>query len=372
MCSRKARASTFDNSNVVEEDVNSVETTGARAALRFDINESFDATVGLLYQDLTANGHSDMSEGFGDLRQVRFEDESLDDEWYQASLTVNAALPFGDLVVAASYFDRKFAYEADATDYEFSFNCPRYDTLGNLNPPPPFCQANYVIYDFGGDPRGFATNNENTRITTVEARLQSNNDAESRWSWLGGVFYSREAGHTSFDSFARDYQDSPAFAYFSYYEQNLSGNPLAPTELWFLGRYETELEQRAVFGEIGFDITENFTITAGGRWFEYDRTFNLHQESPEGFSGASLTEAATESTEDGTVGKFNLTYRIDDDRMVYATWSEGFRNGGGKPRASEFDPAARVQLGHADQHRGRREDGMDGQPPAIQPRRVPR
>ena len=27
-------------------------------------------------------------------------------------------LPFGDLVVAASYFDRKFAYEADATDYE--------------------------------------------------------------------------------------------------------------------------------------------------------------------------------------------------------------------------------------------------------------
>ncbi len=40
-----------------------------------------------------------------------------------------------------------------------------------------------------------------------------------------------------------------------------------------------------MFGEIGFDVTENFTITAGGRWFEYDREFNLHQEAPTGFTG---------------------------------------------------------------------------------------
>ncbi len=331
-----AEPGTYDNSNVVDEDVNSIKTTGARAALRFDISENVDATIGLLYQDLAANGHSDMSEGFGDLNQVRFEEESLDDEWYQAALTVNATLPFGDLVVAASYFDRKFDYQADASDYEFSFQ-----------------QSGYVIYDFGGDPRGFATNHENTRITTVETRLQSNNDAESRWSWLGGIFYSREAGHTSFDSFARDYQDSPAFAYFAYLEYNVYNNTLAPTETWFLGRYETELEQRAVFGEIGFDVTENFTITAGGRWFEYDRTFNLHQESPAGFSGSTLTDAATESKEDDIVGKLNLTYRINDDRMVYATWSEGFRNGGANPirpnsiLPSEFtsDTLTNIELG---------------------------
>ncbi len=35
----------------------------------------------------------------------------------------------------------------------------------------------------------------------------------------------------------------------------------------------------------------------------------------------------------------NLTYRIDDDRMVYATWSEGFRNGGANPvRANSILP----------------------------------
>ena len=56
-----------------------------------------------------------MTPGAGDLKQVRFENESLDDEWYQLALTLNASLSFGDLVVAGSYFDRKFAYEADAT-----------------------------------------------------------------------------------------------------------------------------------------------------------------------------------------------------------------------------------------------------------------
>jgi iron complex outermembrane recepter protein len=308
----------FDNSDVVEEDVNDIETNGARAALRLDITENVDATLGLVFQDVSADGHSDVTPGRGDLNQVRFEEESLDDKWYQAALTVNASMGFADLVLAASYFDREFAYEADATDYEFQFNQSAiyYDS---------------PVYDFGGDPRGFATNHERTFISTVEGRLQSNNDAESRWSWLAGAFYSRETGHTEFDSFVRGYEDTPAFAYFDYYEQNLSGNPLAPTERWFLGVYDPELEQVAIFGEAGFDVTENFTITAGGRWFDYERRFVQHQESPEGFTGGTLLNADERSNEDGSVYKLNLQYRFDDSRMVYATYSEGFRVGGSNP-----------------------------------------
>ena len=323
---RDSTGGTFDNADVVDEDVNEVETNGARVALSFDISENVNVTLSTIYQDVRADGHGDLTvddpdgidRDLGDLEQVRFENESLDDEWFQAALTVNASLGFADLVVAASYFDRKFAYEADATDYEFAFNQAAiyYDS---------------PVYDFGGDPRGFATNHERTFITTVEARLQSNNDEESRWSWLAGAFYSRETGHTEFDSFVRGYEDTPAFAYFNYYEQNITGNPLAPTERWFLGVYDPELEQVAVFGELGYDVTDNFTITAGGRWFEYDRRFVQHQESPEGFSGATLLDADERSKDDGTVFKLNLSYRFDPDKMAYATYSEGFRNGGSNP-----------------------------------------
>ena len=327
----ESKGETIDNSDVVEQDVNSIRTNGGRAALRFDITENVDLTLGAIYQEIRADGHGDVNENRGDLRQVRFEDESLDDEWYQLSLTFNASLPFGDLVVAGSYFDRKFAYQADATDYEFSLNCPAYDVDGNPNPPPPFCAPNFVAYDFGGDPRGFATNDEDTEIDTLEVRLQSAADSGSRWSWLAGAFYSKEVGHTEFKSFARGYAETDSFAYFNDYEQVLTGNTLVGTDQWWQGIYDTETEQRALFGEVGFDVTENFTITAGGRWFEYDTKYRLQQQSPPGSTWFKFLDDTVDTDENGSVMKLNLSYRIDDDRMVYATYSEGFRNGGNNP-----------------------------------------
>ena len=89
-----SQGGTFDNSGVVEEDINEVETNGARAALRLDITENVNATLGVVFQDVRADGHSDVTPGRGDLNQVRFEDESLDDKWYQAALTLNASMAF--------------------------------------------------------------------------------------------------------------------------------------------------------------------------------------------------------------------------------------------------------------------------------------
>lgn len=309
---------TFTNANVVDEDVNTVKTTGARASLRWDAADNVNATLNVVFQDVEGDGHGDITRGAGDLAQVRFEDESLDDKWYQLALTLNAGLPFGDAVVSASYFDRDFRYEADATDYEFAFNqnAIKYDS---------------PVYDFGGDPRGFAKNHEKTWITTVEARLSSRADSDSRWAWIVGAFFSQEKGKTTFDSFVRGYENTPSFEYFDAYEQALTGNPLAPTERWFLGRYDTELDQTAIFGELSFDVTEHFKITAGGRWFDYDRKFAQVQEQPEGFSGFSRLDGNQKNSEDGTVSKLNFTYKFDNDRLIYATYSEGFRVGGSNP-----------------------------------------
>ena len=338
----ESKGGTFTNADVVDEDVNKVNTVGARAALRFEINDSTNLTLTTLYQDLSADGHGDVtnpsSDGFGyadvgDLEQVRFSEENLDDTWYQVGLTLNAETPIGDLVIAASYFDRDFHYEADATDYEWNFNCPRFGPGPDYeeNPPPPFCQPNYIIYDFGGDPHGFAQNDEQTEITTFEARLQSKADEESRWSWLVGAFYSKEEGHTQFDSFVDDFAASEAFEYFANLQESYYGT-LEATDQWWLGVYDTDLEQRAVFGEASFDVTENFTITAGGRWFEYERKFELHQEQPFGsIAPFYVTNEVADTDDSGSVMKLNLAYRFDNDRMAYATYSEGFRNGGTNP-----------------------------------------
>ncbi len=301
------------------KDVNSIKTSGGRASLRWDASENVNTTLSATFQDVEADGHGDVTPGGKSLTQVRFEDESLNDKWYQFGLTLNAATPIGDAVISASYFNRDFRYEADATDYEFAFNqnAIAYGT---------------VVYDFGGDPRGFATNHEETEITTFEARLSSKTDSTSRWGWIVGAFYSTEDGNTAFDSNVRGFADTPAFAFFNDYEVNfLSGNPLPEGDTWFSGRYEAELDQFAVFGELSFDVSENFTLTAGGRWFDYDRGVGQQQEQPPGFTGFSRLDGSQRTKEDGSVVKLNGTYKINDEKMLYATYSEGFRVGGSNP-----------------------------------------
>jgi iron complex outermembrane receptor protein len=48
-----SQGETFDNSDVAGEDVNSIETTGGRAALRWDINENVNTTLGVTFQHVT-------------------------------------------------------------------------------------------------------------------------------------------------------------------------------------------------------------------------------------------------------------------------------------------------------------------------------
>jgi outer membrane receptor protein involved in Fe transport len=309
---------TFTNADRVDKDVNRTRTNGGRASLRWDMSDSVNATLGALFQDVDADGHGDVNLDTRDLSQVRFEKESMNDKWYQIALTLNAALPFADAVVSASYFDRDFRYEADATAYEYAFN---QNAITYESP----------VYDFGGDPRGFARNHEQEDTTTFEVRLSSKADSQSRWGWLVGAFYSEEKGETVFGSFVRGYGDTPSFDFFDTYEQSLTGNTLTPSDRWFLGKYDAELEQLAVFGELSFDVTENFTITAGSRWFDYDRKFAQQQEQPEGFTGFSRLDGSQQTKEDGTVNKLNFTYRLDRDRLVYGTYSEGFRVGGSNP-----------------------------------------
>src|SRR6185295_10309635 len=143
------QGATFDNGNVARKDVNDTQTTGGRAALGLSVTDNFHATLSAVFQNVSADGHGDVNQGAGDLHQVRFEKENMDDDWYQVALTLEASLPFGNAVVAASYFNRDFRYEADATDYEFVFN----QSWLNCDPVEYNC-LDRVLYDFGGDPRG--------------------------------------------------------------------------------------------------------------------------------------------------------------------------------------------------------------------------
>jgi outer membrane receptor protein involved in Fe transport len=317
----------FDNSNNVHKNVNRIDYLGGRGTLRWEIKDDWTLDFTALAQNTDVNGSGDIDPGVGDLQQVRFESEELTDDWWQVGLTLDGDVGFGEAVVSLAYYQRNFRYEMDNTVYEFNF--------GQFA-----AYTGYLWYDFsfdpqtqqselGGDPRGIAFDHRHNHRTSLEARLTSKD--EGRWSWIAGLFYNKQAGHTTFDAFMQDYDQTNSFQYYSDYEFGLTGRHLDPTDVWFLGIYDTSVKEGALFGEVGFDFTDHFTVTGGGRWFKYDENFTLVQNQPTDFTGYTLLNSTTSSSDEDFVSKLNLSYKFDPSRMVYFTYSEGFRNGGSTP-----------------------------------------
>jgi iron complex outermembrane receptor protein len=342
-----SQGGTFDNASQVQDDINEHTTDGARLNLRWDVSDDWTLDVMGIFQNLDVDGYGDVNTDKSDLQQGRFGPESMSDDWYQVGLTLEGKLGWADTTIAASYFKRDFKYEADNTDYLFEFN-----KISSYYP-------YYSAYEFGGDPTGFALNEGTDKRWSVEARLTTPSDSDSRWSGLLGVFYSKSKNDTLFQSSVTGLSDSPGGAYLAYLQYYYSGAfPSGPTDNWFFGQYDSEIETTAVFGEVTFDVTDNLTITAGGRWYDVKRDDKLFQgglmqgKKPEPTDLVLFDEESDEG-DSGFVPKVNVTYTLDDSKLIYATYSEGFRSGGGNtvrrisviPRKYDSDTLKNYEVG---------------------------
>ena len=97
--------------------------------------------------------------------------------------------------------------------------------------------------------------------------------------------------------------------------------------------YETqETESEAFFLNYEYDISDKLALNAGIRWTEEWKAFkagqsylsNLERSRERNFPGyADLYQKWDEVSP-----RVGLTYRIDQDKMVYLSYSEGFKSGG--------------------------------------------
>jgi iron complex outermembrane receptor protein len=104
---------TDDNADVAEDDYNTADTIGLRGALRFDINENWTITPQLVAQKQKAygsagvdpnTGNPDMGydAASGEMAVKHFYPESSDDRWHQAALTVEGKIGNFDLTYVPS------------------------------------------------------------------------------------------------------------------------------------------------------------------------------------------------------------------------------------------------------------------------------
>jgi outer membrane receptor protein involved in Fe transport len=177
-----------------------------------------------------------------------------------------------------------------------------------------------------------------------ELRLTSQSD--SRFQWMMGLYYEDLHDDWFYGSTNPYLLETPAWEYAQYlaYYYNYYGYPvdypLKPTNLAYTNRLDRDQKQKSAFGEISFDITDKWRVLGGARWFEYKRFYWEQNQFPEGLAPPGSIDVngifETESKVSDTMFKFSTQYQIDDSKMVYFLFSQGFRLGGNNnPRAVE-------------------------------------
>jgi len=341
------QSNTVDNSAFVKKNANESTTTGLRALLKVDLNDNWSVTPGIMVQNSDHDGYFEHNpEFFGDLESGRLWPASGIDDWYQASLTLDGSIGDIDLVYAGAYLDRQQDYEYDYSDYtEYWAYYSEYYSAAT-----PFCVYYNDIGECAVGTQYVDARNDFTR-QSHELRLQSSGDQRVRW--IVGLFF-QEQEH----SFDLQYTVPDSAVASSVVE---GGNVV-----WQTKQVRTDRDE-AIFGEVSFDFNDNFTGTLGARYFEFDNDlygFNgflehctgqyvdgeFVQGDPDNLGPDDVIQYPcfdTRILDDTAKGddwafKANLKYSLDDDKMLYFTWSEGFRAGGVNrarvPNIPTYDP----------------------------------
>ena len=318
------------NASIVKNNVNNTDWKGARAAIKWFVNEDWAVTGIYNYSDSKVNGYNDYDPTTGDLKTIKFYRESWDDKWNNFQLTIDGDLDFALLTSSTSYFERDTAYQFDGTSgVAYYHSVLGYYGRGTCGTNPYY--AAYNIYDFStacalngvgydvddADPSGVFTNVQKDTRWTHETRFTGNT---GRWFWTAGVFYQQAKQHWAYGAAIDGYQQTQSWAAY-----NTIYGPLEPTDVRWSSDERSKRTDWAVFGEATVDLGEKWKMLLGARWYDVtiDRTYTLSVPA------TAPPDISTPSGGDsGVLPKLGFQYFFEDDRMLYALYSEGFRTGG--------------------------------------------
>lgn len=323
---------TQNNADRVEDNYNDVDTVGARLALKIDLNDNWTITPTVMGQRQRVNGNFAYDDTVGERQISHAYPERGEDRWAQAALTVQGKIGNFDLTYAFAHLKRDVDTDTDYSDYGFW-----YDTL--------FGYGAY-FYDDNGDlvnPAQYIQAQDGYKKTSHELRIASSQ--ENRLRFVAGLFWMDQ----SHDIEQRYRIDNLA--------SSLSVRGWEDT-IW-LTQQERKDHDEAIFGELAFDFTDKLTGTVGFRHFRADNALagffgfangyssqgsqlpqNRYGEAacivqfgPDpanwpSFNGAPCKVFDKDVQEKDTLGKANLSYKFTPSKMMYLTWSEGYRPGG--------------------------------------------
>ncbi len=335
------------------EDADYVEINYAKVSLRGEPTETFSYQLSYQYQDdetgsrrattLGDNNQpvsSDLYFAYGDDDSGQVLLEPSERDVGMASLDLEWDLGFATFTSSSSSFDHEGMGESD--------NGGLWASGGEIDG----TSRDWNFLFYGGAwprPAQRAERGYDDEAFIQEFRLVSN-ESESNVDWLVGAFYmdqensvyqlSYNPGMNLFKNACRSTGDpictvGGLYGGFwpRFYEGDLS-------EIDFEYIRDTDYEELAVYGELTYHFSDQFRVTGGFRWFDNETVNDTILGFP--LPPGSTSPAAPQSTDkdDDILVKINASWDLNDNNMLYGTYSEGYRHGGAQavPSLDNGDP----------------------------------
>ena len=280
------------------KDLNFERTFTTRNQLLFQTTEDLKLILTYAYQETKTDGSQTNSAGV--LGTGRYESASRfiepvtrDAHLVSAEVNANIADIF-DVVATGAYTEVKRQSLGDVTDLLLDLD---YD------------------YELFPAFAGFNESIQTRKQENAEIRLVSRHGGP--FSWVLGGFY-------NVNKFQSDYTE------------RLPNHPWTdpttnPEFVEYASYVTSKVTEKAIFGEGTFEITPEWQVTAGGRYFKYTSTIAGAATLPflgDPLSPYDLPANGGNASDDGVVWKFNTSYEFTPNFMIYATYSKGYRIGG--------------------------------------------
>lgn len=307
----------------IDEDVNSGDRIGGRAALRFVPSESFSITPQLVFQKVEMDGWNRIDAfnilanpftttrpavTLGERELFTQIDEPFTDDFVIGGLTMRYDFGQTNLTSVTSYTYRDILVVRDAGALTSSI------TGGTIGLP----ESIYTL----DSPLDDATN---SKVWTQELRLAGGGE---RVRWLVGGFYSTNK---------RAYDQSLFVAGFDVAAAPILGAPVGFTrglrarqdELFF-SDLAYDLKQFAGFGEGTAQVGERLSLTAGLRYYNFDEE---REQVFDGIfahdnTGTEVVSQPGSTKADGLAPRFIVSYKASDNFTLNAQAARGVRLGG--------------------------------------------
>lgn len=302
----------------VEDDYNEVETYGGRIALGIDLDENWTITPSIMGQKQQSDGFFAQESGLPERQVAQYRPETNSDDWWQAALTIEGRLGDWSLNYSGGYLKRTINSDSDYSDYSYF-----YDALNG---------SGAYFYDSTGGVIPDSTQRivSRPRFTKQSHELRIASPTEARFRVIAGLFYQRQRNGIEENYIIDGLNDAQA----------ITGRP---DNIWLTKQTRVDRDY-AAFGELSYDIIpDKLTVTGGARLYRYknsligffgysagfsSRTGESQCFAPAAVAGSPCTNLDRVTKKTDWLPKANVTYKFNDDALVYATFSRGFRPGG--------------------------------------------